>query len=78
MILIRRVASIIVIILMMMQVGGCQRNGTIKVGFAGEISGKGADLGIGARNGVMMAAEEINQMGGIHGKKIEVITRDDQ
>ncbi len=78
MMLIRRVASIIIIILMMMQVGGCQQNGTIKVGFAGEISGKGADLGIGARNGVMMAAEEINQRGGIHGKKIEVIARDDQ
>ncbi|OHD17637.1 MAG: hypothetical protein A2086_08240 [Spirochaetes bacterium GWD1_27_9] len=52
-------------------------NNTIKVGFSGCLSGKLSDLGVAARNSVIMAVDEINDVGGINGKKIELIIKDD-
>ena len=49
----------------------------MQVGFAGELSGRESDLGIGSRNGVLLAAEQINAAGGIDGHPIEIIVKDD-
>jgi branched-chain amino acid transport system substrate-binding protein len=52
---------------------------TIKVGFYCPLTGGSADMGISARNGIRLAFEEINGMaGGVNGKKIELLERDDQ
>lgn len=52
---------------------------TIKVGFYCPLTGGSADMGISARNGIRLAFEEINGMaGGVNGKKIELVERDDQ
>jgi branched-chain amino acid transport system substrate-binding protein len=37
-----------------------------------------ADLGVGGRNGALLAVEEINRQGGINGRKVELIIRDDE
>jgi len=52
--------------------------GTFKVGVILSLSGPGSPLGLPEKNAVEMAVEEINQGGGINGKKIEVIIEDDQ
>lgn len=49
----------------------------ILVGFSAELTGKQAELGVQERNGVQMAAEKINRSGGINGRQIELIVRDD-
>jgi branched-chain amino acid transport system substrate-binding protein len=49
----------------------------IRVGFTAELTGKQSELGINLRNGVQLAAEEINAAGGINGRKIELIIEDD-
>ncbi|WP_186407113.1 ABC transporter substrate-binding protein [Candidatus Accumulibacter aalborgensis] len=50
----------------------------VRIGFLGGLSGRVADLGIGGRNGAILAVEMRNQQGGIHGRPIELIAEDDQ
>lgn len=52
---------------------------TIKIGVYCPFSGGSADMGISMRNGIRLAIEEINSMaGGVNGRKIELVERDDQ
>lgn len=55
----------------------CINNEPVLVGFAAELTGKQAALGVQERNGVQMAVEKINSSGGINGRPIELIVRDD-
>ncbi|MDC7217529.1 MAG: ABC transporter substrate-binding protein, partial [Spirochaetales bacterium] len=50
----------------------------IRLGFSGTLKGKYSDLGVQGRNGALLAVEDINEAGGINGRKIEFIVRDDQ
>lgn len=52
-------------------------NDPIKLGFSGTLKGKYSDLGVQGRNGALLAVEEINAAGGIDGRKIEFLIRDD-
>ena len=49
----------------------------IKIGFFGDLSGETFNFGRSAYNGVIMAASEINQAGGINGRQIDVVIEDD-
>ncbi|MBS1155034.1 MAG: transporter substrate-binding protein [Proteobacteria bacterium] len=49
----------------------------IRVGFVAQMTGKQAELGVQERNGVLLATEKINAAGGIAGRKIELVIRDD-
>lgn len=51
---------------------------TIKIGVSGPFSGGSSPMGESMRNGIRLAVEEINFIGGVNGKKIELIERDDQ
>ena len=50
----------------------------IKIGYFGDLSGPTFNFGRSAYNGVVMAADEINQAGGIRGRKIDVVIEDDR
>ncbi len=50
----------------------------IRIGLSGPFSGGSSPMGESMRNGVRLAVEEINAIGGIHGQPIELIERDDQ
>lgn len=51
---------------------------TIRIGLTGPFTGGAAPLGVSIRDGVRLAVADINANGGIHGKKIELIERDDE
>lgn len=51
---------------------------TIKIGQYGAFTGKDADFGLAARKGVILAVEEANAAGGVLGRKIELLTEDNQ
>ena len=51
---------------------------TIKIGFFGDLTGPTFNFGLSAKNGVLMAADEINQAGGINGHKIDIVIEDDK
>jgi branched-chain amino acid transport system substrate-binding protein len=49
-----------------------------RIGFVGGLTGRSSDLGIQGRHGVMLAVEEINEQGGIDGRPLQLITKDDR
>ncbi len=51
---------------------------TIKVGEFASLTGKEATFGTSSHEGTVLAIEEINAKGGVLGKKLELITEDDQ
>jgi branched-chain amino acid transport system substrate-binding protein len=59
-------------------VGGDNDTGPIKVGYYGDLSGRTSNFGQSTKNGVMMAADEINKAGGINGRQIEILSEDDE
>lgn len=50
----------------------------IKIGLCVQLSGPGAELGLGVRNGARLAVDKINANGGVAGKKIILLVKDDQ
>lgn len=56
----------------------CRDKKPIPIGFIGGMSGRVADLGIAGRNGAMLAIEERNSAGGIKGRPVELLVRDDE
>jgi len=50
----------------------------IKIGVSGPFTGGSAPMGVSMRDGVKLAAAEINHNGGILGRQIQLIERDDQ
>jgi branched-chain amino acid transport system substrate-binding protein len=50
----------------------------IKVGVYGPFTGGSAPMGVSMRNGVQIAIDEINAAGGIMGKKVVMVDRDDE
>ncbi len=62
---------------------GCKPSGsaggdTIKIGEFASLTGTEATFGISSHEGTLMAIEEINAAGGLLGKKLELLTEDDQ
>lgn len=57
---------------------GCDNRTPIKIGFVGGLTGRHADLGLYGRNGVLLAIEEVNASGGINGRELELIVKDDK
>ena len=50
----------------------------IKLGVAGPFTGGSSSMGVSMRDGVRLAAKEINAAGGINGNKIVLVERDDE
>jgi branched-chain amino acid transport system substrate-binding protein len=50
----------------------------IKIGVTGPFTGGSSSMGVSMRDGVRLAVDEINKAGGVMGRKIEVIERDDE
>src|SRR5689334_4043964 len=51
---------------------------TIKIGEVGSMTGSEATFGTSTHNGIDLAVRAINAAGGIQGKKLQVISLDDQ
>lgn len=72
------IPSVVMISAILSGFGGCMKKETIRVGFAAQLTGVQAELGVQERNGVELALEEINAAGGISGRPVALIVRDDQ
>lgn len=57
--------------------GGCAPR-PIKVGFPVVLTGLSSRIGVAGRNGALLALEEINAAGGIKGRPLELLVRDDR
>jgi len=70
-------SKLVILGLSLLGLFGCSPSEPIKIGFIGGLSGRVADLGEGGRNGAQLAIEEKNRTGGIAGRQLELIVRDD-
>ncbi len=50
----------------------------IKIGVAGPFTGGSSSMGVSMRDGVRLATEEINKSGGVLGRKLQLVERDDE
>jgi branched-chain amino acid transport system substrate-binding protein len=55
----------------------CGQKEPVRIGYVGGLSGRVADLGRDGRNGAILAVEARNAAGGVGGRPVELIIRDD-
>ncbi len=58
--------------------GGCQERSSPKLGFTAALTGRAAGLGTTGRNGFLLAVEQANARGGIHGQPVATLVVDNQ
>ena len=82
-----RTAVLPIVIIVLALAFSCSRPGednttpdrtTIEIGYFGDLTGPTFNFGQSAINGVLMAASEVNQSGGINGRKIDIVIEDDK
>jgi branched-chain amino acid transport system substrate-binding protein len=56
----------------------CRRADPVPLGLVTGLSGRHYDLGVSSRNGATLAVEELNAAGGIGGRPLELLVRDDR
>ena len=56
----------------------CQAEEPIRIGFLAGTSGRVADSGISGRDAAQLAVEQCNQAGGIKGRSVQLVVKDDQ
>jgi branched-chain amino acid transport system substrate-binding protein len=54
------------------------QNNPLRIGVIGPFTGPSADFGLPMLNGIMLATDEINAVGGYLGRKIELVVKDDK
>jgi len=69
---------VLIALCLAMTCGLAYAQSTIKVGFFGPLTGPFAGLGLDAKKGAEFATKQLNAAGGINGKKVELVTYDDQ
>ncbi len=67
-----RVAFVVLALLV-----GCGPEEPIRIGFVAGTSGRVADLGISGRDAVQLLLDQVNADGGIRGRRIQLVARDD-
>jgi branched-chain amino acid transport system substrate-binding protein len=68
---------ILVLIIMPILLNGCAKE-PIKIGFIGSLTSKQSQLSIDGRNAITIGIERINSEGGIDGRPLELIVKDDK
>jgi branched-chain amino acid transport system substrate-binding protein len=69
--------AVLLIVISALCLWGCVGREAVKVGFVAQLTGVQAELGVQERNGVQLAVEEINATGGVAGRPVKLVVRDD-
>jgi len=72
-----KVCLLCLLLLLALPLPGCSKKDPITIGFIGSITGKNSDLGVAGRDATLLAAETVNANGGINGRMVKVIVKDD-
>ncbi len=72
-----RMFFILILILLIVLVA-CGNKEPIQIGFVGTLSGPNSSIGIAMRDGILLKVEEINDQGGVNGRPIVLIIKDDK
>jgi branched-chain amino acid transport system substrate-binding protein len=69
---------IVMVLLVAVFLQGCGPEEPVRIGFITGTSGHMADMGISARYALLLAVDQCNETGGIHGQRVELVIRDNQ
>lgn len=65
-------------ILLTIFISACSSSEPVKIGLIAGLTGRVADLGVAGRDGALLAIERQNKQGGIDGRPVELVIRDDR
>ncbi|MDD3306709.1 MAG: ABC transporter substrate-binding protein [Acetobacterium sp.] len=65
------------VFLIMVMLTSCAQQ-PITIGFSAGLTGNASEMGVNGRNGLMIAVAEINAAGGVNGRPVELMIKDDQ
>jgi len=72
-------SRLIILLITAILLSGCaDRNNPVRIGFSAMLSGPGGTPSTIVRNGAVLAVEKINAAGGINGRPVELIIKDDR
>jgi len=72
-------SRLIILLITAILLSGCaDRNNPVRIGFSAQLSGPGGTPSTIVRNGAVLALEKINAAGGINGRPVELIIKDDR
>lgn len=74
----RYVTAAVAALLCLFSFSGCQKSEPLRIGFVGGLTGRNGDLGTSGRDGAQLAVDAINAAGGINGRKLELVVKDDK
>jgi branched-chain amino acid transport system substrate-binding protein len=66
------------VLALLVSAGICYAAEDIKIGVSGPFTGGSSSMGVSMRDGVRLAIEEINKKGGVLGRKLVAVERDDE
>jgi len=69
---------VIAALLLIIMLYACKAEEPVRIGFLAGTSGRVADSGISGRDAAQLAVEQCNQTGGIAGRRVRLIIKDDQ
>lgn len=75
---VKNVWLLLFLFLIFFLISGCSSKEPIRIGFAGELTGLRSGLGVDGRDGAQLAVDIINEDGGINGRPLELITKNDR
>lgn len=76
--MLKKIGVVLMFLLVLGAVGCERRQEPIKIGLSINLSGRGGAAGEHIRDGALLAVEEINTQGGIHGRPLLLLVRDDE
>jgi len=76
--LLKQLSVVILMLGVCLSLASCGEDPPLKIGFVGGLTGRVADLGVAGRDGAILMVEDINQSGGIGGRKVELVVKDDR
>ena len=74
----KRLWVLLVVCCACLLLSSCGEEPALKIGFVGGLTGRVADLGVAGRDAAILAVEEINASGGIDGRKVHLLVKDDK
>lgn len=75
--LLRRTSSLAAALALAAPLAACSGSEPIRIGYVGGLTGRHYDLGISGRNGAQLAVADLNAAGGVGGRPLELVVRDD-
>lgn len=70
--------KVVLALLAVCMLSACGESEKFRIGFIGGLSGRYQDLGNAGRDGALLAVEMRNAQGGVNGRQVELIARDDE